>query len=119
MNKLFVLTLLLISPFSFSGVEDVVKVSSYYCGSSEKFKGSGVAFNYEGNSFFTETFYFSEGKWSHSIFKQTGEGSSETIQDTEIIEDDNKLIERLGSLESDSKVIIASNSPDFILSIKI
>ncbi len=92
---------------------DFIKKSDYY----NKIQ---ITFNFEGDSFLTETFYFFENKWGHSIFKEIkGNPQPETIQDTQTLEDDNMLIERLGSLESDAQVIITSNSPEYILSIKI
>lgn len=77
-----------------------------------------ITFQYTGGAFNTETFYFFEDKWGHSIFREE-DGKSEVIQDTKIIEDENILIERLGSLETDAKVIIASNSSEYILTLKI
>lgn len=92
---------------------DFIKMSDYY----NKIQ---ITFNHEGESYLTETFYFWEGKWGHSIFKITEEdGVPEVIQDTQMLEDDNKIIQRLGLLESDAEVAIAANSPDYILSVKI
>lgn len=92
---------------------DLIKKVDYY----NKIQ---ITFNYESDSFFTESFYFYKGQWGHSIFKQiTGNNTPEVIQDVQMLEDDVKIFERLGSLENDAKVIIASNSPEYILSVKL
>jgi len=88
-----------------------VKSSSFY----NKFQ---IKFNRTEGSFNTETFYFFEGKWGHSVFKETN-GQAEVLQDVQTIEDDNLLIARLGALEQDAQVIIASNSSEYILTIVI
>ena len=92
---------------------DFIKKSDYY----NKIQ---ITFNRKANSFLMETFYFFENKWGYSVLKVTeGSQTPETIQDMQTIEDDNKLIERLGMLEPDAEVIIASNSSEYTLSVKL
>lgn len=88
-----------------------IKASKFY----NKFQ---IKFNHTEGAFNTETFYFFEGKWGHTIFKETG-GQSEVLQDLQTIENDNFLITRFGTLEQDAQVLIASNSSEYILSITI
>lgn len=88
-----------------------IKVSKFY----NKFQ---IKFNHTEDSFNTETFYFFEGKWGHTIFKETN-GQSEVLQDLQTIEDDNLLITRLGTLEQDAQVIVTSNSSEYIITIAI
>jgi len=77
-----------------------------------------IMFNKKEGDSSTETFYFFEGKWGHSIFREEN-GGSQVIQDTKIIEDENILIERLEKLETDAEIIVAGNSSEYILSIKV
>ena len=78
-----------------------------------------ISFNSTESEKNTETFYFSENKWAHSIFKEKTDGTSEVTQATQIVTEDQKIIDRFGALEGDAKVIIAGNSSDFILSMKL
>lgn len=88
-----------------------IKASKFY----NKFQ---IKFNHTEGAFNIETFYFFEGKWGHSVFKET-KGQSESLQDLQTIEDDNLLITRLGVLEQDAQVTIASNLQEYILTIVI
>lgn len=94
-------------------IVDFIKRNDYY----NKIQ---VTFNQGDGSFQTETFYYWEGKWGHSIFKiNKGQETPEIIQDTQMLGDDSKIMQRLGALESDAEVVIAANSPDYVLSVKI
>ena len=95
-----------------TNILDFIKKSDYY----NKIQ---ITFNKDKSSFTTETFYFFERKWGNSILKEKENKRLEVIQDTTVLENDEKITNRLKSLEADASVIIASNSGEYTLSIKI
>lgn len=72
----------------------------------------------ENNGEQTETFYFYDGGIVHAILVTKPDDSVETIQDTEEILVES-VIEHLTKINSESKMIIAGNSGDNILTVKI
>lgn len=72
----------------------------------------------ENNGEQTETFYFYEGGIGHAILVTKSDGSVETIQDTEEISV-KFVIENIQKISPESKMIIAGNSGDNILTVKI
>jgi len=78
-----------------------------------------ITFDFSDSEFKTETFYFFEEEWGHAIFKEKTDGSSEVIQETTTFKDNQKLIDRLSSLEKDTRVIIAGNSKEYTLTVNL
>jgi len=74
-------------------------------------------FSDSGNN--TETFYYFENKWGHSIFKELKEGGTETIKEMEQFDNEDSLVARLLSLPIDAKIIVAGNSAQNIISINL
>jgi hypothetical protein len=65
----------------------------------------------------TETFYFYDGGIGHAILLTKLDNNVETIQETKEISIES-IIENLKDINPDSKMIIAGNSGDNILTIK-
>jgi len=66
----------------------------------------------------TETFYFSEEIIGHSIVEEK-DGKINTIQETQEFDSTSKLEKRMKELPEDSRIIIAGNSANNILSLKL
>jgi inosine/xanthosine triphosphate pyrophosphatase family protein len=66
----------------------------------------------------TETFYFYDGGIGHAILLKKESGEIETIQETEDITEES-IIEKMSGISSDSKVIVAGNSGDNLITVKV
>lgn len=70
------------------------------------------------NEILTETFYFLEEGIGHAILAEKENGIIETIQESHMVDKD-FVYSKLSTIDDQATVIIAGNSGEYILSIKL
>jgi|WetSurMetagenome_2_1015567.scaffolds.fasta_scaffold1658284_1 hypothetical protein len=98
--------------------ENIIKDLIQLIKNSEFYNKIQITFDFQGASFKTETFYFAEDIIGHSIMEEK-DGQAAAIQETEEYSGTNEIEARLQSLPEDAKIIIAGNSPEFVLTLKL